>query len=494
MRRALASLVALVALATGCGHPGRSFQAESALAERPDPRAVSQPAVAFAVPKEAPRLAGPARRGAAPVVPIVRKLPNGIDVTIVRRRDFPAATVLFVLDRGAAAASPSVASLYAYSLTGDSAEFESREAHEYLQFVGATTQTMAWEDAIVLRVSALSPLLVSALSRATPMFVSPKLTGDELDRVRAHFADDGDPSAEQVSERVLHRGLFGAQHPYAIPVSLVRAADVAAVKRDAVTSFRDMYLTAEHVHVVAVGDVDPDVLVRVLSRATASLPQKPGSTPPKVGPPELACRSRITLVDRPGAKQSQIAIGWPGIAASDPLGAPLLVLSAATGGWLSSRLNLTIRKELGASYGVRMRVNRWSDGGMVEVVGAVDTPRTAVALSGIVSEIGRLRSEPLGDAELDIARTKAIIGAEPGTSNELAFRFANAASHGIGATEALAFWDKVAGVSADAVEAAAKSVLVDDKRCIVIVGDAAKVAADVGALGLARVEVVRDVH
>src|SRR5205814_1959418 len=97
-------------------------------------------------------------------------------------------------------------------------------------------------------------------------------------------------------------------------------------------------------------------------------------------------------------------------------------------------------------------------------------------------------------AELDIAKSKAIIGAEPGTSRELAFRLAHAASLGMGATEALAFWDRVGNVSADAALAAAKSVLVDEKRCIVIVGDAAKVAADVGALGLARVEVVRDVH
>jgi zinc protease len=202
----------------------------------------------------------------------------------------------------------------------------------------------------------------------------------------------------------------------------------------------------------------------------------------------------IAIVDRPGAVQSSIAIGWRSASASDPDRAALEVLSAATGGWLSSRLNLTVRKELGASYGVRSSLLSWRAGGTLELTTAVETDRTADALAGMLREIDRLRSEPLGADELASAKSKTVIGDERSSSRGLAYRLAHSLAEGLPVSDVAAHAVRVEALSAEDVRGAAEKWVGPAKRCIVIVGDAVKIAPAITSLGVGRIEVTRPRH
>lgn len=491
MKRAFIAIAALASAISMAGCGSTTFPAPKTLTEGPPLRrftpGAAQPA---SVAKESPRaLAWKMPKHPSPTE---RRLANGIRVILAPRHDFPTATVLFVLDRGESAGPPGVASLYARAMTGDSQAYDAQEAHEYLRYVGATVQGHAYEDSVILEVSALAPLLASALSRATPMFVSPKFDNDTLDRARTTFpSKDEDDRPGVVARRTLLRALFPAPHPYGRRASMTSAHEVAATKRDALTSFRDMYLTTERVHVVVTGDFDPDAIMRTLEKHMANVPHKAASTAPSLPDVTSACAGSIAVVDRPGSVQSSIAIGWPSVAADDPDGAALGVLSAATGGWLSSRLNLTVRKELGASYGVHASLSALRTAGTLELTSAVDTPRTADALSGMLRETDRLRAEPLGGDELDVAKMKASSGDDSSSGHTLAFRLARAAALGlpIGFVEQHAA--RVDAVSADDVRLAAEKWLAPTKRCVVVVGDASKIVPAISALGVGKVDVVR---
>jgi zinc protease len=490
MKRLLLSVAPLILAACG---GSTVFPAAKSLSEGPPLRPFEQPGPAeppAPVAKDAPRPL-PWKSAKLPS-PTERRLSNGIRVVLAPRRDFPTATVLFVLDRGASAAPPGVAPLYARALWGDSDAYELGEAAEYVHFVGATMNEVATDDAIIMQVSALSPLLPSALSRAAPMFVTPHFDGKSLDRARAAFSlnEEADLPA-RTAKKTLRAGLYPAPHPYGRPASLVSSSDVASVKKDALTSFRDMYLTTERVHVIAAGDFDPDALVKTLERLLANVPKKAASTPPPVPDTKPACNGVVTIVDRPGSVQSSIAIGWPSVAAADGDRAALEVLSAATGGWLSSRVNLTVRKELGASYGVHTSLIAWRDGGTLELTSAVETPRTAEALAGILRETERLRTEPLGADELETAKTKALTSGEKSSSRSLAYLLAHATGEGLPASYVMEHAARVDALAADEVRAVAEKWLTPARRCIVVVGDASKIAPAITNLGIGRVDVSR---
>jgi predicted Zn-dependent peptidase len=134
---------------------------------------------------------------------------------------------------------------------------------------------------------------------------------------------------------------------------------------------------------------------------------------------------------------------------------------------LSSRLNLTVRKELGASYGVHTSLVAWRDGGTFELSSAVDTPRTADALAGILRETERLRTEALGPEELETAKTKAQLGDQGLSSRSLAYRLAHAAGEGLPASSFIQRIARVDALSAGEVRGAADKWLAPAKRCIV---------------------------
>ncbi len=497
--RAAAVVTLAVALAaTACGS-GREFRAPKTLSEgRPSRTAtpggelVDEPFRAAPPPPVASKLRALAN-------PIEVRLSNGIRVVMLERHDFPSISMVFVLERGAAAAPPGVATLYADALTQSSEEYKAGEAWQYLQFVGASIDGDAWRDAVVLQFTAVTPLFVSALSRAAPMFTNPKLDGDELDEERTQLAartarDKDDPS--EIAYDAVYASVFPS-HPYGVPISGARARTASsggsrtpvAATDAAVRAFRDGHLAAENVSVACAGDLNPALIQKVLESKLGKLPKR-ASAPPLVFP-ALPVKSgrKVLVIDRPGSAQSTVAIGWPGPRASSPELVALDVLASATAGDLSTRLNITVRKELGATYGVHMTAAELREGGLIRITAAIDTARTVDALKGLFRELGRLRSEPLAANELTAAKLRTHLDLEQGSTRGLARYLAVALANGKPPAFVVQHNARVEVITADDVRAAAERWLSPDEAHVVVVGDAARIVEGLRTLGIGDVTV-----
>ena len=62
-------------------------------------------------------------------------------------------------------------------------------------------------------------------------------------------------------------------------------------------------------------------------------------------------KREVSLVDKPGAPQTQIRIGWIGVARSTPDYFPIQVMNTILGGSFTSRLNMNLREKHGYAYG-----------------------------------------------------------------------------------------------------------------------------------------------
>ncbi len=501
MNRAGMTLVALVTIATGTSAcTGRDFRPAPMLTEyRPARQTTPTPAAgddaeAF---RATPPPSAPTKPPPAQPLPVEVKLSNGIRVLMLERHDFPSISAVMVLDRGASAAPPGVAELYASALLGSSTEYKSKDAFQYLTFVGAEVFETATRDAVTLQLTALSPLFISALSRAAPMFTSPSLDGDDLDDARTQLAARharADTAPADVAHDALFAAVFAPPHPYGTPIAgrPARLGHGAAgkgeqpsaeVTDEAVRAFRASNLSADHIAVTVVGDFKPAPIQRALENVLGKVP-KAASSKASAFPPVLPKGGRkLVVIDRPGAAQSSVAIGWPGPRASDPELVALEVLAGAAGGDISTRLNLTVRKELGASYGVHMRAIGLRDGGIVTVTAATDTARTVESVRGMLREIERLRTEPISSGELFAAKLRTFHELEHGSTRGLARELARGMAEGLPAMGILARNARVEMITAADVRAAAERYLATDEMRVVVVGDAAKILDGLKSLG-----------
>jgi zinc protease len=132
---------------------------------------------------------------------------------------------------------------------------------------------------------------------------------------------------------------------------------------------------------------------------------------PKAEAPE---KPRIVLVDKPGAPQSSIRIGLPGIERKNPDYYRALVTNQILGGTFK-RLAMNLRETKGWTYGVGSQFEARRATGPWTVSGEFVAAHTADAVEEILKEIEKLRADDVTDKEL--AETKdEIIGASPRAS------------------------------------------------------------------------------
>lgn len=495
MRTRLSVGLLVASSLVACGPSGLSLKKRVVFVDAPTRREVSM-AVGDAPDEAELRGAPPGPLAKKPWPKLVADeatLPNGVRVVTVARRDFPTVSCVFALDRGAATVPPAAAEIYAAAMAGSSTKYDQYEAFEYLRYVGASVGTNAGYGSVTLTVTALTPLFPSALTRAVPMFTQPKLKGDEVEEAREHVVASrtgiGDDPERRAGE-LLRARLFPAPHPYGIPHDGGSVDVIRKVHPKAIAQLRDLYLSPEHVTAVCVGDLEHDAIVRMMKAHLGGLTKKPERPAPDLRAPEAPVRSPIVLLDRPGAVQSNVAIGWIGPAASSPDAAALDVLASGVGSGLSSRLNLKVRKELGATYGARMSVRSFREASAVTLGAAIETERTATALEAMLHELDKLREEPLANAELAHAKQRTISGFGDFTNGGVAAALASEVALGQPPTHALHEQERIEAVTSEDVRAAAMKWIDTSRARIVVVGDAAKIGAGLRALGR-EVEVVR---
>jgi zinc protease len=125
----------------------------------------------------------------------------------------------------------------------------------------------------------------------------------------------------------------------------------------------------------------------------------------------------------------------------------------------------------------------------------VRTDATAPALVDAMAELRRIREAPLDQEELDAARDY-LVGVFPlrfETPAAIGNAIAGLVIQRLPDDELERYRPSVAAVTAEQIQAAAHAHIHPDRAAILVVGDAARIEADLRATGLGEVEVVREI-
>ena len=426
-----------------------------------------------------------------------QKLSNGLEVWIVEQHEVPMVQVNLIV-RAGSAADPAekygVAAMTANMLDEGAAGKSALELADAVEFLGADLNTTSTFDYSAVRLSAPVTKLADALPLMADVVLRPSFPGNELERLRkerltALLQARDDPAA--IIEFAFPRLVFGPQHRYGT-VAGGAEADVRRMTLDDVRAFYEAHYRPQNATLLVVGDVTPATVMPLLERTFGAWkPSGSGSEPPRLPAATQLSKRQIYIIDKPGAAQSQIRIGWVGVPRSTPDYPTLQVLNTILGGAFTSRLNTNLRETHGYSYGAFSGFEERISPGTFSARAGVQTDKTAEALKEFFNEFAGML-KPIPADELDKAKNYVALGfpAEFESTGDLARKLEEQVVHNLPEEYFPSYIRSVVQVTGPAVEKSATQYIQPDKFAVVVVGDRKIIEAPIRALKLGPVEVL----
>lgn len=434
-----------------------------------------------------------------PPTPVVRKLANGLTVMYVRRTEVPAVNATLVV-RGAGntddpADLPGLASFTAAMLDEGAAGRDALQLADALEMLGASLSASSAWDATQVNLYALRDNFPQALRLMADIVARPDFPEREVSRLREErlvALSRSRDEAGAIANNAFPALVYGALHPYG---RFATTVGTRMLDRARVQGFHGGRYRPENSTLILVGDVDPDALQPVVQSALGAWRASgPASAPVAALAAPTIARSVVYLVDKPGAAQSEIRIGHPGVARSNPDYYALQVLNTIVGGSFTSRLNTNLREVKGWSYGARSGYAMRQAAGPFTAQAAVVTAKTDSAVVEFMRELGRIRTEAVSAEELDKAKRYLALGFPQTveTNPQVAAQLASLVTYGIEPSFLSTYVQRILAVTADDVRRVANQYVRPGNSVIVVVGDRAAVEAGLRAVNVAPVE-IRDV-
>lgn len=412
---------------------------------------------------------------------IVRhRLPNGLRVRTVEHRTMPVISMVVQVDGGSVADPQGLEGLAAITtdmLDEGTGSLSAIEVSEGLAGIGADYSADAGDDVTSLSLTTLQRFAERGAAWLADLVIRPSLRSSDFDRLRQMRLDrlrqlKDLPAA--VAERAFLRLMYG-EHPYG-HLAIGHVAALGAMSLEDVTAFHTGRFGPSRTTITVVGPDTHDGLLRLVDRAFSGWSSEEtmdtSALPDSARQPEAA--SRLTVVPRKGAPQSELRIGHLSARRDSPDYPALLVMNAILGGEFVSRINLKLREEKGYTYGARSGFD-WRRGLAPFVLRAsVHTEATADAISDCLAELDGIRgARPPSDREMALAKASLTRGYPRGfeTAQQLARSVARLALYGLPDTYFEEFVPRVQAIeAADVVRVATRYI--DPARAVaLVVGD-----------------------
>ncbi len=365
--------------------------------------------------------------------------------------------------------------------------------------LGASLHAEAGWDATSVGLDVPATRLEPALELLAEVVRRPSFPDSEVERLRDERLTDllqakADPRRR--ADEAYVSSIYAPASPYHRPAGGT-AETVAALTATELRAIHAAAFAPERGALVVAGDVDPDAVLRIAERLFGDW-QASGSgataATAAIDDTSAIVDRFIRVIHRPGAVQTEVRIGHPGLRRLHPDFYPVSVMSAILGGLFNSRLNMKLREEKGYSYGAGAGFDLRRARGPFTARAAVNTEATAPALQDFLVELDRIRQEPVTDAEISAARDY-LVGVFPlrfETPGPVAGSLAGLFVHGLPDDELARYRAAIEAVTADDVLRVARDHVHPERAAIILVGDHDVFGEALASAGIAPIDVQVD--
>ena len=425
------------------------------------------------------------------------RLPNGMEVIVVRKPELPLVAFMMLAKSGATAdpaALPGLASFAAAMLTEGTDTRSSQQIAAAFEHIGSRLTGEARKEVTLLAAETLQRHLPQALELAADVARNTNFPEHELERIRRERLTDlrrAKDDAGYLADANFGTLALGSASPYAHSNFGNEAAVSAATRADLVGISRSA-LRPDRMGLLVAGAVTLDAAVRMaeecfgdwMAPASDDVVAVPADA--VAGGADNAGGPRIYLIDKPGAAQSVIRAGMPVMERNHADFMPLSALNYAFGGQFSARLNQNLRQDKGYSYGYNSGISWYNAPSLLGAGGSVQTEVTGAAVSETLREFADISgNRPLTAAELDDAKAGLRLGYPAGFERpaQLLSRLLRMAQFNLPDDHFATFEQRLDAVSLADVRRVGAEYLSPQRLAILVVGDQEQVAGPLRELG-----------
>jgi len=336
-----------------------------------------------------------------PVKPVT--LGNGASAFLINAGTEDIMRIEFVFRAGMAQEYlPLLATSVNMMLTEGSEKYTSEELNSILDYYGIFLNLTAEKDTAGLIVYFLTKHLEKTLELIAEILFHPEFPEKELEilmRKRLNWYLINREKVQNVASDKFFESVFGSHHPYG---RIAMKDDFNGMMPSLLKDFHAKFYLPEKMTMIVSGRI-PDTAVDSFEKYLGNLHSE------KIYSEEskniiLGESRQKEHIKKKGAVQTAIRIGSSSINKRHPDYPGMKFLNVLLGGYFGSRLMKNIREEKGLTYGIHSSVSSYELSGFKLISTEVGRKNAGQAIDEIYKEIGRLRSEPVPDNELEVVR------------------------------------------------------------------------------------------
>src|SRR3954452_21081156 len=415
--------------------------------------------------------------------PAIYKMKNGITVLVVENHKLPKVSSSFYIDYGPVKEGDKVGAL---NMMGDmlsegTTNMKKADFDEAVDQMGADVSLNATGGSA----SSLTRYFDKAVMLMADAIEHPSFPQESFDKIKSLTLTDlksNEKSAKAISGRVVDALTYGLDHPNG---EFATEQTVNNITLDDIKKSYATYITPSRGYLTFVGDIDSAHAVDLANKAFEDW-KGTTLTLPKLNDVSNPVKTEVDLVDVPNAVQSELTvINLFDLPMSSPDYFAVLLANQILGGNADARLFMNLREKHGFTYGSYSSINagRWQT--TFDATASVRNEKTDSAVTEILKEINRLRTEKVSDEELKDA--KAMYNGNFALGLENPARTASFARNILINDLPKDFYrtylQKINAVTVDDVQRAAQKYFNYNNTRIVVVGKVDAVKAGLAKLG-----------
>ena len=285
-------------------------------------------------------------------------MPSGMKIMGITNKEVPVVQFSLEIKGGQLlekSSNAGVSNMLASLMTKGTAKKTPAELEEAIELLGASIYVNASEEKITLSGNTLAKNFSETMKLVQEILLEPRWDEEEFELIKQQTLSrlqeqKGDPNS--IAENEFKKLIYGensilSYNELGTPET-VKNLNISDLKDYYEENFSPMVSTF-----MAVGFVEKQEVLDAVKAISASWPPKNVNFP-EVPEFELPNKSKVYFYDVPGAKQSVLAFGAPGLSAKNEDFYPAEVMNYRLGGGsFASRLTQELREGKGYTYGIR---------------------------------------------------------------------------------------------------------------------------------------------
>jgi zinc protease len=425
-------------------------------------------------------------------IPVRFQLTNGLTVLPIENHKLPLVAMSLVVPGAGSAADPrgqaGLAAFTADLLDESAGPLGALQISELQNQLGSRISTSTGVDASFVDVQALAKNFDSTLDLFTTIVTQPSFDPTETARVHhdrlTHLKLRRDRPRE-IATMLFNETLYGAESGYGHPssgyVNEFERLDAAAARH----FYERAWDPAEMILVVA-GDITPEALRAKIEPRLAKWRRVAKERLRQTPSNPVQSDTRLVLIDRPDAAQSDTHFGLIGINRANPRRAAFEVAVEVLGGGFTGRFTQRLREQLGYIYHIYAHMEFRRGLGPFSVSAAFFTPKTVDGIKESIEMVRELGEKEVPDQEFRKTKQNMMRGLPQQfeTNQDIVAAYTVVALEHLPLDWYDRWLKEVSQVSGKDVRVAAHDLLADKRLLFVVVGAVPTVRPGLEALGL----------